>query len=183
MYTMQMQQCSDASLSLTTLQALSSAACLAVEGNAFVSTFVFNAVPYVIIPPHAMPPAGAAAKRQRGDSYEAAAPPAFSVQQQQQQQAPGGQAVSPGVLPQYPMVTITFDGGSRNNPGRAGYGYAVFERQRKERVSGANRVFCCCAASPCYAFDATGPVPTGAAGPCQQERRKESAAVYMQNST
>jgi hypothetical protein len=84
-------------------------------------------------------PAGAAAKRQRGDSYQAAAaPPAFNAQQQQQQQqAAGGQALSAGVPPQYPAVTITFDGGSRNNPGRAGYGYAVWERKRNDKVSEA----------------------------------------------
>jgi hypothetical protein len=84
-------------------------------------------------------PAGAAAKRQRGDSYQAAAPPAFNAQQQQQQQqqAAGGQTLSLGVPPQYAAVTITFDGGSRNNPGRAGYGYAVWERQRNDKVRGA----------------------------------------------
>jgi hypothetical protein len=89
---------------------------------------------------HCRCPTGAAAKRQRGDSYqERAPPPAFNSQQQQQQQQqqPGGQIPSPGVLSQHALVTITFDGGSRNNPGRAGYGYAVFERQRNERVSGA----------------------------------------------
>ncbi|KAF6265041.1 Caulimovirus viroplasmin-domain-containing protein [Scenedesmus sp. NREL 46B-D3] len=80
--------------------------------------------------------AGTAAKRQRGDSYQAPAPPpAFSGKQQQQ--AAGGQAPSPAapsaLPPQHLFVTTTFDGGSRNNPGRAGYGYAVFERERNER--------------------------------------------------
>jgi ribonuclease HI len=33
------------------------------------------------------------------------------------------------------QVTVFFDGGSRGNPGRAGYGYVIYDRDRGERVS------------------------------------------------
>jgi hypothetical protein len=59
------------------------------------------------------PPAAAAA----GPSAAGRLPP-----QQQQQQA--------GL-----QVTVYFDGGSRGNPGRAGYGYAITDRETGERVS------------------------------------------------
>lgn len=70
------------------------------------------------------PPAAAAAAAASGAGV--AAP---SNQHQQQQQL--GR-----------MVTIFFDGGSRGNPGRAGYGYVVYDRPTMERVR--NVVWCAC---------------------------------------
>jgi hypothetical protein len=67
-------------------------------------------------PPPAFTAAGTAA---------AVAAAGVSGQQQQQQQQP------PGEL----QVTLFFDGGSRGNPGRGGYGYIIYSRATGQTVS------------------------------------------------
>jgi hypothetical protein len=53
--------------------------------------------------------------------------PQQQAQQQQQQGQPPRQL-------QELIVTLHFDGGSRGNPGRAGYGYAISDRRTNQQV-------------------------------------------------
>jgi phage tail tape-measure protein len=83
--------------------------------------------PYSDIDSSNPPPAAFTAGFAAAVAAEAGAGPAGLGQQQQQQ---GGL-----------QVTIFFDGGSRNNPGNAGYGYVIYDRATNQRV-GVDREKC-----------------------------------------
>lgn len=72
-------------------------------------------------------------KRHYSDISDIQPPPAFSEDVQQAAAAAG--ATGGGQQQQRElMVTVFFDGGSRQNPGRAGYGYVIYDRATNERV-------------------------------------------------
>ena len=73
------------------------------------------------------PPQTASASEQQHAGQQQGAP-----QQQQSLQSEPQQVLQPAANEL--MVTVFFDGGSRSNPGRAGYGYVIYERTFTEQA-------------------------------------------------